>query len=578
MKTILSYLSPYKILVIVALVLMLVELSVELVQPLLIAIIIDDGILAEDQQAIILWGSIMLGISFLAFLAGIINTYIASHIVQSYGFDIRQALFKKVQAFTMATFLKFPTASLITRLTTDVTITQNLIFMGLRIMLRAPLLVVGSIIMSFIVDPYLAMFLVIGAPFLVVFLYIMSRNGLKLFSKVQKRVDLVTRKIQENLQAVRLIKAYLRGNFESSRFASVADNLKVDNVKAFRIMELILPVLLFVMNVSLLAVLWFGAKEIQTGDVELGELVAIINYAMRMTGAFSMFAFIIIFFSRAKASSERMEEVLKVEEGIEIINEDSEGTTPGIGEIEFQHVSFHYPTTDLPVLKGVSFKVQPGSKLAIMGATGSGKSTLLNLIPRFFDTTEGTILIDGIDVKEWPLKELRKIIGLVPQQSILFTGSIEENIGWGDQAATEELLREAANQAQIHESIEQFPDQYNTRVGQKGVNLSGGQKQRLSIARALVRKPEILLLDDSTSALDVSTENALWEALEEENATMLVITQKIRTAKGADHILLLEEGQVSAYGTHDELMKDSTLYKAIAESQQEGGEHDELHS
>lgn len=565
-------------LVIVALLFMLIELSVELVQPLLIAVIIDDGILAGDQQAIILWGSIMLGISLLAFAAGIINTFIASHIVQSYGFDIRQALFRKVQAFTMATFLKFPTASLITRLTTDVTITQNLIFMGLRIMLRAPLLVVGSIIMSFIVNPYLAMFLVIGAPFLVLFLYIMSRNGLKLFGEVQKRVDQVTRKIQENLQAVRLIKAYLRGNFESSRFATVAANLKMDNVKAFRIMELILPVLLFIMNASLLAVLWFGAKEIRTGNVELGELVAIINYAMRMTGAFSMFAFIIIFFSRAKASSERMEEVLLVEEGIEVINTDSEEATPRIGEIEFQHVSFHYPTTDIPVLRDVSFMVKPGSKLAIMGATGSGKSTLLNLIPRFFDATEGTILIDGIDVKEWPLKELRKIIGLVPQQSILFTGSIEENLGWGDQAATEELLREAANQAQIHDSIEQFPDQYNTRVGQKGVNLSGGQKQRLSIARALVRKPEILLLDDSTSALDVSTENALWEALEEENATMLVITQKIRTAKGADYILLLEEGQVSAYGTHDELLKDSSLYKAIAESQAEGGEPDELHS
>ncbi|WP_427138118.1 ABC transporter ATP-binding protein [Psychrobacillus psychrodurans] len=578
MRTIFSYLSPYKMLVIVALLFMLIELSVELVQPLLIAVIIDDGILAGDQQAIILWGSIMLGISLLAFAAGIINTFIASHIVQSYGFDIRQALFRKVQAFTMATFLKFPTASLITRLTTDVTITQNLIFMGLRIMLRAPLLVVGSIIMSFIVNPYLAMFLVIGAPFLVLFLYIMSRNGLKLFGEVQKRVDQVTRKIQENLQAVRLIKAYLRGNFESSRFATVAANLKMDNVKAFRIMELILPVLLFIMNASLLAVLWFGAKEIRTGNVELGELVAIINYAMRMTGAFSMFAFIIIFFSRAKASSERMEEVLLVEEGIEVINTDSEEATPRIGEIEFQHVSFHYPTTDIPVLRDVSFMVKPGSKLAIMGATGSGKSTLLNLIPRFFDATEGTILIDGIDVKEWPLKELRKIIGLVPQQSILFTGSIEENLGWGDQAATEELLREAANQAQIHDSIEQFPDQYNTRVGQKGVNLSGGQKQRLSIARALVRKPEILLLDDSTSALDVSTENALWEALEEENATMLVITQKIRTAKGADYILLLEEGQVSAYGTHDELLKDSSLYKAIAESQAEGGEPDELHS
>jgi len=577
-KTVLSYLSPYKWLVVTALLFMLIELSVELVQPLLIAIIIDDGILAGDQQTIIFWGSIMLLLSVVAFFAGIINTFIASHTVQSYGFDIRQALFRKVQSFTMATFLKFPSSSLITRLTTDVTITQNVIFMGLRIMLRSPLVVVGSIIMSFFVHPYLAMFLVIGAPFLVIFLYAMSRKGLTLFGKVQKSVDQVTRKIQENLQAVRLIKAYLRGNFESTRFARVADTLKMDNVKAFRIMELILPVLLFVMNVSLMAVLWFGAKEIQTGGAQMGELVAIVNYAMRMTGAFSMFAFIIIFFSRAKASAERMEEVLIEEEGIEDISSDLMEAIPGIGEIEFQHVSFHYPTTDAPVLKDVSFTVKPGSKLAIMGATGSGKSTLLNLIPRFFDATEGKIFIDGVEVKDWSLKELRQVIGLVPQQSILFTGSIEENLGWGDSTATEELLKEAAKQAQIHNSIEQFPDQYDTRVGQKGVNLSGGQKQRLSIARALVRKPEILLLDDSTSALDVSTENALWEALEQEKATMLVITQKIRTAKGADHILLLEEGEVSAYGTHEQLMESSSLYREIAESQQEGDEYDEIHS
>jgi ATP-binding cassette subfamily B protein len=544
----------------------------------LIATIIDDGILAKNQQTIIFWGSIMLGCSVMAFLAGVINTYIASHVVQSYGYDIRQVLFKKIQSFTMATFLKFPSASLITRLTNDVTITQNLFFMGLRIMLRAPLVVVGSIIMSFFVNAYLALFLVIGAPFLVIFLYFMSRKGIKLFAKVQKSVDRVTRKVQENLQAVRLIKAYLRGNFESSRFAGVADVLKMDNVKAFRIMELILPVLLFVMNVSLLAVLWFGAKEIQAGGAQMGQLVAIVNYAMRMTGAFSMFSFIIVFFSRAKASAERMEEVLIVEEGIEEINTNTAGINPRVGEIEFQQVSFQYPLTDAPVLKDISFTVKPGSKLAIMGATGSGKSTLLNLIPRFFDATEGNIFIDGVEVKDWPLKELRQVIGLVPQQSILFTGSIEENLGWGDSTATEELLKEAAKQAQIHNSIEQFPDQYDTRVGQKGVNLSGGQKQRLSIARALVRKPGILLLDDSTSALDVSTENALWEALENEKATMLVITQKIRTAKGADRILLLEEGQVSAYGTHDELMESSYLYREIAESQQEGDHHVELHS
>lgn len=557
---------------------MLVELSVELVQPLLIATIIDDGILAGDQQTIIFWGLIMLGISVIAFLAGVINTFIASHVVQSYGFDIRQSLFKKVQSFTMATFLRFPSSSLITRLTNDVTITQNLIFMGLRIMLRAPLLVIGSIIMSFFVHAYLAMFLVMGAPILLIFLFLMSRKGLKLFGKVQRSVDHVTRKVQENLQAVRLIKAYLRGSFESTRFASVANTLKIDNVKAFRIMELILPVLLFIMNVSLMAVLWFGAKEIQTGDTKMGDLVAIVNYAMRMTGAFSMFSFIIIFFSRAKASAERMEEILVVEEGIEEISIDAANAVPKKGEIEFQHVTFYYPMTDIPVLKDVSFTLEPGTKLAIMGSTGSGKSTLLNLIPRFFNATEGEIRIDGVEVKEWPLKELRQTIGLVPQQSILFTGSIEENLGWGDATASGETLREAALQAQIHHSIEHFPDQYETRVGQKGVNLSGGQKQRLSIARALVRKPEILLLDDSTSALDVSTENALWEALEQENATMLVVTQKIRTAKGADQILLLEEGKVSAFGTHEQLMESSSLYREIAESQQEGGGHDELHS
>lgn len=576
MKTIFSYLKPYKWLVVTALLFMLIELSVELIQPLLIAVIIDEGIVGRDQSSIIFWGSIMLGLSVVAFVAGIVNTFIASHAVQSYGYDIRQALFRKVQSFTMTTFLKFPTSSLITRLTSDVTITQNLIFMGLRIMLRAPLLVIGSIIMSFVVHPKLALYLVIGAPFLLIFLYLMSKKGMTLFSKVQKSVDQVTRKIQENLQAVRLIKAYLRGDFEASRFGKVANILKVDNVKAFRIMELILPVLLFVMNISLMAVLWFGAKEIQTGGAQIGELVAIVNYAMRMTGAFSMFSFIIIFFSRAKASSERMEEVLLVNEGIENFEGGMKDRLSSIGKLEFQNVSFTYPGTVTPVLKQVSFTVNPGSKLAIMGATGSGKTTLLNLIPRFFDATEGRILINEKEVQEWSLKELRQVIGLVPQQSILFTGSIEENLGWGDSSATEDLLREAAMQAQIHQSIERFPEQYNTRVGQKGVNLSGGQKQRLSIARALVRKPEILLLDDSTSALDVATENALWEALEGENATMLVITQKIRTAKGADQILLLENGEVSAYGTHQELMKKSSLYREIAESQQEVDDEDEF--
>jgi len=568
-KTVFSYVRPYKWPIAIALFLMLIELSVELVQPLIIAKIIDDGIMKGDQSVIWTWGGVMMLMAFVAFLSGATNSFFASHASQSFAFDVRSALFKQVQQFTVATFTKFPTAGLITRLTSDVTMVQNVLFMSLRIMLRAPLLVLGSVIMAFIVNAYLAMFLVIGAPFLLIFLYIMVKKGVSYFALVQVRLDRVNRVLQENLQAVRLVKAYLRGTFESSRFEKVSNLLKMDTVKALRIMEIILPLLLLVMNISLLAVLWFGAREIQSNNAQIGELVAIVNYAMRMTGAFSMFAFIIMAFARAKASAERMEEVLLVNEGLE--RDEESGKMHGIikGEISFKNVTFSYPNTAEPVLQNISFDVKSGEKLAIMGATGAGKSTLMQLIPRFFEVTSGSITVDGKDVKKWPLDQLRQAIGLVPQQSLLFTGSIYQNLAWGKVEASTDELQQAAKQAQIHSSVEQFAKGYDTRVGQKGVNLSGGQKQRLSIARALVRKPEILLLDDSTSALDVKTEASLWEALDKEEATMLVVTQKIRTAKGADRVLLLDNGRIAAYGSHQELIETSDLYRQIAESQQE---------
>lgn len=569
MKTVFSYAKPYKWPIFIALFLMLTELSVELIQPLLIAKIIDEGILAEDVTVIWTWGSVMMGLAFVAFFSGVINSYFAAHAAQSFAFDLRQALFRQVQAFSMATFLRFPTAGLITRLTSDVTMVQNVLFMGLRIMMRAPLLVLGSLVMAFVVNVKLAFYLVIGAPILLIFLFIMARKGVGYFSNVQRRLDRVNRVIQENLQAVRLIKAYLRGMYEASRFSRVADKLRHDTVKAMRMMELILPVLLFVMNVSLMAVLWFGAVEIGNGEAQVGELVAIVNYAMRMTGAFSMFAFIIVAFSRAKASAERMEEVLVANDDLEVNRSESSGLSQLEGELRFEHVSFTYPGKPEPILDNISFHVAPGEKLAIMGATGSGKSTLLNLIPRIFEATEGKIFVGGTEVNEWSLKDLRDTIGLVPQQSILFTGSILDNLSWGDTEAAPDELEEAAKKAQIHESIDLFPQKYGTRVGQKGVNLSGGQKQRLSIARALVRKPSILILDDSTSALDVKTEMALWEALEKEAATMLVVTQKVQTAQGADRILLLDEGKVVGYGTHADLMLQSQLYQKIAQSQAE---------
>lgn len=568
MKTVFSYAKPYTFYIVIALVLMLLELFVELMQPLVIAGIIDDGIVAGDRETIIELGILLMVLSLLAFASGVANSYFAAHVSQSFSYDLRKAVYGRIQSFSLAMFNKFPASGLITRLTSDVTLVQQILFMSLRIMLRAPLLVIGSMIMAFVVNPKLAIYLVIVFPVLLAFLYIMVKKGVVYFSFVQQRLDRVNRMVQENLQAVRLIKAYLRGKYEANRFSEVAGSLKNDTVKAFRIMEIILPILLFGMNLSLLAVLWFGAFEIQTGDAQIGELVAIVNYAMRMTGAFSMFSFIIMAFARSKASSERIEEILLAED---VREKDSKGEAEILrrGDVVFENVSFTYPGTSVPVLKDLSFHIKPNEKLAIMGATGSGKSSLLQLIPRFYDASGGKVMIHGRDVRKWSLSALRKTIGVVPQQSLLFTGTISDNLSWGKEQAQQEELSDAAVKAQIHETVERFPKGYYTRVGQKGVNLSGGQKQRLSIARALVRKPSILILDDSTSALDVKTEAALWQELEQEHATMLVVTQKIRTAMRADRILLLEEGEISAYGTHAELLERSDLYRKIALSQQE---------
>ncbi|MGO1057504.1 ABC transporter ATP-binding protein [Planococcus sp. FY231025] len=568
MKTVFSYSKSYKLFIAIALFLMLLELTVELLQPLVIAKIIDDGIIAGDRGQIVEYGFLLMGLSAIAFLSGVINSYFASHVSQSFSFDLRKAVYGRIQSFSLATFNKFPASGLITRLTSDVTMVQTVLFMGLRIMLRAPLLVIGSIAMAFVVNAELAVYLVIVFPVLLIFLYVMVKQGVKYFSFVQQRLDRLNRMVQENLQAVRLIKAYLRGKYEATRFSEVAGSLKTDTVKAFRIMEIILPVLLFGMNLSLLAVLWFGAGQIRQGGAEIGELVAIVNYAMRMTGAFSMFSFIIMAFARAKASSERIEEVLLAKD-VREKGESGETSVLTRGEVVFNNVSFIYPGTDREVLHNISFRLEPNEKLAIMGATGSGKSSLLQLIPRFYDATEGKVQIHGRDVKDWSLRSLRKTIGIVPQQSMLFTGTISNNLSWGKEGAEQPELAGAAAKAQIHETVARFPKGYETRVGQKGVNLSGGQKQRLSIARALVRKPSVLILDDSTSALDVKTEAALWEELEREHATMLMVTQKIRTAMKADRILLLEDGRISAYGTHQELLQKSELYRQIAESQQE---------
>lgn len=562
-----SFIKPYRVPIAAALMLMLVELAVELWQPLLMAKIIDEGIVGNDLDTVIKWGGVMLGISLLAFASGITNSFIAAHAGQSFGYDLREKLFSKVQSFSFMNFSHFPASSLITRITNDVTQLQNTLFMSLRIAMRAPLLVIGGITMAMLVNVKLALAFVMIIPPLLLFLIWIMQKAAKLFKSVQKRLDKVNGVMRENLVGMRLIKAFARGNHEGTRFEKANDKLKDKTVFALRVTEVTIPILLLFMNMSVIAVLWFGKLEIQTGAVTVGEVVAIVNYAARITSAFSMFSFIIMVFSRAKASAERVTDVLHEEIDLQDTEDSRIENSITNGKIQFDNVSFQFPNTNVPILHGLSFSIDPGETVAVLGATGAGKTAMFQLIPRLYDATGGKIRIDGRDVKEFKLKNLREQIGYVPQEAMLFTGSIKENLAWGKENATYDEMIEAAGNAQIHETIEKLPNKYETLLGQKGVNLSGGQKQRLSIARALIKNPKILLLDDSTSALDLTTEAKLLNAIGKHKCTTVIITQKISTAKKSDKILLIEEGRLIASGDHEDLLKHSTLYQAIYESQ-----------
>lgn len=573
MRTVFSYTLKYKWIIIIGLLLMLVELAVELIQPLFIRGVIDDGITVNNLNNVWMYLGLMLAASIISTIAGIFNTYLSSYATNAFGNDLRNAIFRRVQHFTLETLSKFNGSTLITRLTQDVLISEMLVFFGMRILLRAPLLVIGSLVMSFVVNVKLGFYLTLLTPILFVFLFVTAKMGAKIFSRIQKRLDKINRFFQENLSGMLLIKVNNRAEYESERFSDIAGKLRDDMIFGLRLMESILPVLLLIMNGSLLLVLYVSSDLIQTNNVQVGEVVAVINYALRMQGGFSMFSFLIISATRAKASADRISEVLHedvdaLDDGRKI--EHTEGSS-----VEFQDVSFKYVNSVSNILEDVSFKVDKNETLVIMGATGSGKSSLVNLIPRLYDATKGNIYVDGKNVKDWNVNELRDLIGYVPQSAVLFTGTIFENMLWGDEYASLNDVYDSTRKAQVHENIIRFDHQYNTQVGQRGVQLSGGQKQRLSIARALVKRPSILILDDSTSALDATTENSLWEEMDNLNVTRIIITQKISTAKTADKILLLEEGKVSAIGTHDSLLLDSELYQSIVESQKTGGSFDD---
>jgi ATP-binding cassette subfamily B protein len=598
-----SYLSKYRAAAFVAILLMFFELIVELLQPYLIAKIIDEGIVPNRSDVVMFWGGLMLACSLIAFVIGILSSFYAAHVSQSFGFDLRQSLYSKVQDFTFPQFGRFQVSSLITRLTNDVQQLQNTVFMGLRVMLRAPLFVIGSVIMSLLVNPSVALWFIIGLPFLCLFLAWVLKRGESLFSAVQSRLDKVNGVIQQNLIGMRLIRVFVRMRHEGAKFEQASGELTNRTIVALRFTELTMPIILLVMNTCIILVLWFGKIGVDAGAASMGEIVAIVNYGTRTTGALSLMSMIVVAFSRGRASAQRISEVELAANDTEqdaskatdhsndeaannaakangdisansqnrearASNENSYGTArPLKGAVEFRQVGFRYPDSDVNVLSDISFSARAGETLAIMGSTGSGKTSLLGLIPRLYEADEGAVLVDGIDNREMELETLRRQIGYVPQEIMLFSGTVAENISWGKRDASLDEIKDAAKRAQIHETIMKLPLQYDTVIGQKGVNLSGGQKQRLSIARALVRKPAILLLDDCTSALDVRTESALLAELKDLSCTILLVTQKISSTANADTILLMDDGRLLARGSHHELMQSSLLYQRIYESQ-----------
>jgi len=576
----LKYLKPYRLAAGAALILMLVELVVELWHPVLMARIIDEGILPRDTGAVLRIGAWMTLLALLGFASGIVNSYFAAHVSQGFAFDVRAGMYERVQTFPYAVFSRFSAATLMTRMTSDVTQVQNAVFMSLRVMMRAPLIMAGGLFMALALSVRLGLILLLISPVLFTVLVWMMNRGFKLFQAVQVRLDRTNGLLRENLLGMRLIKAMVRYARERERFTQANEDLMTRTISAIRVVELTVPALLMVMNVGILLLLWFGSAEVQAGRAEVGEIVAVVNYAMRIMAAFSMLSWIVTGLARARASAGRITEVLKTEEKETTIRAEGSGedgrqenaassaSAPDEGaEIVFERVTFRYPGMADPALDRISFTVRPGQTAAVLGATGSGKSSLIQLIPRLSDPDEGAVRIDGRDVRTCDPEWLRAQIGYAPQEVVLFSGTVRDNLLWGKDDATREEIVEAARAAQIHETIMRLPNQYETMIGQKGINLSGGQKQRLSVARALVRKPRVLLLDDSTSALDAKTEAALLAALKAYRCTILLVTQKISAAMQADVILILEDGRLHAMGTHEELLRTSPLYARIIRSQ-----------
>lgn len=565
------YMEKYKMYAVLSCLCVAFETLFELIIPMIMADIIDVGVANGDQAYILERGLQMVFCAGISLVLGIGYARFAALCGQGLGAELRKAEYRKIQEFSFSNTDKFSTSSLVTRLTSDVTLIQNAVSNGIRPLIRAPLMMVTGMILSFLLNAKLALVFFVAAPTLGICLWLVIRKVRPLYTRMQSAIDLVNRMIQENLTAIRVVKAYVREDYEKVKFAQVNQELKSISEKSFRTAVLNMPAMQLVMYTTIICILWFGGKLIFAGEMQVGELTGFLSYVLQILNSLMMISNVFMMLTRAMASGKRILDVL--DEEIDL-KEDPEATGEiKAGEIEFRNVSFKYKKEGKKyVLSNVSFHIEPGQTVGIIGGTGSAKSTLVQLIPRLYDVTEGEILIDQIPVKQYPLKHLREAVAMVLQKNTLFTGTIADNLRWGKEDASEEELMKACRMACADEFLLQMKDGLSSQVEQGGVNLSGGQKQRLCIARALLKRPRILILDDSTSAVDTATEAKIREALQNNLAdtTKIIIAQRITSVMHADQILIMEDGKLNDCGTHEELLQRNEIYQEIYYSQQEG--------
>ncbi len=573
LRRIFSYMKQYKKYAYMALICIAVEAILELMVPMIMADLIDIGVANQDISYIYMKGAQMVGCAVLALILGIGSSKFSALAGQGLGANIRKAEYEKLQSYSFSNIDHFRVSSLVTRLTSDVTNIQNSVSTGMRPFGRSPVMLIFATSVAFSINSKLALVFLVALPVLAAMLIAIIINIRPLYSKMQFAIDMVNRTIQENLTAIRVVKSYVRGEFEIDKFEEVNGNLKNESEKAFGIAVLNMPAMQFVMYSTILGLLLLGGYLVKSGELKIGQLTSFLSYVLLILNSLMMMSNVFLMMTRSLASGARIIEVL--DEEIDIKDENAKDISVVNGEIEFENVWFKYKNEAKEyVLSDVSFHIKPGQTVGIIGQTGSAKSTLVQLIPRLYDATKGTVKVDGVDVKEYKVRHLRDAIAMVLQKNTLFSGTMLSNLKWGNEDATMEEIEEACHIACVDEFIDRLPDGYETEMGQGGVNVSGGQKQRLCIARAILKKPKVLILDDSTSAVDTATEAKIREGLAKKlpDMTKIIIAQRISSVRHADQIIILDKGKINGIGTHESLLSDNKIYQEIYESQKEGAD------